>query len=321
MATSIEGAFASLKQRLEITDLQGSVVSTRQTKIREVVSNGLETLDSFLTGSYSRSTLIAPLSEADIDVFVVLDPKYFYQYNDGKNGGQAGLLDAVKRTLRRTYTRTPDIARSGQAVTIRFEDFLVDVVPGFNRNGGGYLIANSITQSWISTNPKRHVEISAAANSAHNGDLVPLIKMIKAWNKGLDQYFRSFHLEVLAWAMLDGVEISDFPSGVRFFFDKARDLVTKTNPDPAGYGGDVGNYLNTSEKVQTAVTKLQTAYDRALKAEDFARRGFRRDAVAMWQSVFGEYFPPYGWEFRTLEAAQHARAGCFPKQGGNNQRS
>jgi Second Messenger Oligonucleotide or Dinucleotide Synthetase domain len=294
MATTIEGAFLALKSGLEISTLQSSVVSIRQTKIREVVSNGFETLDSFLTGSYSRNTLIAPLSEADIDVFVVLDPKYFYNYTDGKNGGQAGLLDAVKRALRRTYPRTPDIARSGQAVTIRFEDFLVDLIPGFHRSGGGYLIPNSITQSWISTNPKRHVEISAAANSAHQGDLVPLIKMIKAWNKQLDQYFRSFHLEVLAWKVLEGVEISDFPSGIRYFFDKARDLVTKQNLDPADYGGDVGNYLNTAEKVHSAVTRLQTGYDRALKAEDFARRGFTKDAIAMWRSIFGDYFPAYG---------------------------
>ena len=85
--------------------------------------------------------------------------------------------------MRRTYTRTPDISRNGQAVTIRFEDFIVDVVPGFNRKGGGYLIPNSITQSWISTDPKKHVEIFSEANSVHKGNLIPLIKMIKGWNR------------------------------------------------------------------------------------------------------------------------------------------
>ena len=42
--------------------------------------------------------MIAPLSEADIDIFVVLNPKYFHNYKDGPNGGQAGLLELVKRT-------------------------------------------------------------------------------------------------------------------------------------------------------------------------------------------------------------------------------
>ena len=170
MATTIQQSFLGLKSNLEITNLQASTVSTRQTNVRGVVENGMDVLDTFLTGSYSRSTMIAPLKEADVDVFVVLDPRYYHHYN-GQNGGQAGLLDLVKRTLLKTYTKTPDISRSGQAVSIRFDDFVVDVVPGFNREGGGYLIANSRTNSWISTDPKKHVDLMTEANKAHNGDL------------------------------------------------------------------------------------------------------------------------------------------------------
>ena len=179
----------------------------------------MDVLDTFLTGSYARSTMIAPLKEADIDVFVVLDARYYHHYN-GQNGGQAGLLDLVKRTLLKTYTRTPDISRNGQAVTIRFDDFVVDVVPGFYRQGGGFLIPNSITNTWIETDPKKHVELVAASNKAHDGDFVPLVKMIKGWNKNHSSYFRSFHLEVLALEILANVRITDFPSGMRFYFEK-----------------------------------------------------------------------------------------------------
>lgn len=151
--------------------------------------------------------------------------------------------------MRKTYTETPDISRNGQAVTIRFTDFVVDVVPAFNRQGGGYSIPNSISQSWISTDPKKHVEIVTNSNKAHNGDFVPLVKMIKVWNKNNNKYFSSFHLEVLALQILQGVTISDFPSGVRFYFDKGRALIAQKNLDPAGYGDDVGSYINTQEKI------------------------------------------------------------------------
>jgi len=294
MATTILSAFQKLKENLEITGLQKSTVSTRQNSVREVVESDLAVLDSFLTGSYSRNTMIAPLKDADVDIFIVLDSKYFYHYDKGQNGGQAGLLDLVKRTLRKTYTRTPDISRNGQAVTIRFEDFMVDVVPGFSRKGGGYLIPNSINQSWISTDPKKHVEIFSNANSVHSGSLVPLIKMIKGWNKNSAKDFRSFHLEVMALQILDGKIISDFPSGMRYFLDKARSYIQKQNPDPAGYGGDVGNYINTQEKIQEAVNKFQLAYERALKAEEYTSRGYIKDAVDMWIKIFGDYFPAYG---------------------------
>lgn len=294
MATSIKASFEQLRQNLEITTLQTSVVSTRQQNVRKAVADHLSVDDSFLTGSYMRKTMIAPLKEADIDIFVLLDARYFHHYNNGQNGGQAGLLDLVKRKLKLTYTSTPDISRSGQAVTIRFTDFMVDVVPAFSRKGGGYLIPNSITGTWLSTDPKKHVDLLATANSSNNGNLVPLIKMVKGWNKSSGSYFRSFHLEVLAMEILRGVTISDYPSGVRYFFDKARTLVTQKNPDPAGYGDDVGAYINTQQKVQEAVAKFQSAYDRALKAEAYASQGSIAEAVGMWQKVFGGYFPSHG---------------------------
>jgi len=153
MATTVKQSFLKLQNNLNITGLQAETVSTRQKNVRQALESGLTVEDSFLTGSYSRDTMIAPLSEADVDIFVVLSSSYYYHYNNGQNGGQAGLLDFVKRTLRKTYTRTPDISRNGQAVTIRFEDFVIDAVPAFNREGGGYLIPNSISQKWISTDP------------------------------------------------------------------------------------------------------------------------------------------------------------------------
>lgn len=293
MATTVQQAFQKLRENLEITGLQASTVSTRQQSVREVLEEELAVEDSFLTGSYSRSTMIAPLSEADVDIFFVLDPKYYHNYN-GQNGGQAGLLDLVKRALLRTYTRTPSISRSGQAVTITFTDFAVDVVPGFRRQGGGFLIPNSIRQNWLSTDPKKHVEIMTNANKAHSGDLVPLVKMIKGWNRKNGSHFPSFHLEVLALSALDNVTITDFPSGVRFFFDKARALVAAKNPDPAGYGGDVGAYISSQEKIQEAVGRFQRALERARRAEEAARRGNVREAVETWQILFDDYFPAYG---------------------------
>jgi len=293
MAKTILEAFSTFKSNLEITSLQAETVSTRQHNVRKAVKNGLEVLDSFLTGSYSRHTLIAPLKQADIDVIVILDSKYFHNYN-GKNGGQAGLLDLLKRVLKKTYPTTPDISRNGQAVTIQFTDFAVDVVPAFNKQGGGYLIPNSITQSWLSTDPKQHVQIWSAANKNHDGNFVPLIKMLKAWNRSTNSFLRSFHLETMGLQIFNSVTISDFSSGARYVFDKGRKYVIKKNPDPAGYGDDVGAYLNTEDKVKNAVSRFETAYTRTLKAEDFAYRGYVSDAVNMWRMVFGDYFPAYG---------------------------
>jgi hypothetical protein len=287
MATTINTGFSGLRKNLGITDLQAKTVSTRQQNVREAVAQELDVVTSFLTGSYMRDTMIAPLSKADVDIFVVLDPKYYEQ------NGQTNLLDRVKRVLKKTYPKTPEISRNGQAVTISFTDFEVDVVPAFNRNGGGYLIPNTYSDTWVSTDPKKHIDIWSDANKAHNGDLVPLIKMLKCWNREHSRLLRTFHLETLALKVFANVNISSFPSGALYFFQNAQTWIGYTLADPAGYDG-IGSYLNTSDKQKDVRDRLQTACQKALDAEAYANDGGITEAFNKWRIVFGDYFPAYG---------------------------
>ncbi len=288
MATTIKASFQTFRSNLEITSLQATTVSTRQKTVRDAVAAELEVLDSFLTGSYKRSTMIAPLSSADIDIVTVMDPKYY------KSDGQAGLLDKIKTALQNHYKTTLKISRNGQAVTITFNDFVVDVVPGFNRKGGGFLIPDSIKGRWISTDPKKHVDIWSDANAKHNGDLVPLIKMMKCWNREHSGLLRSFHLEAMLLELLNNVTISSFSSGARWLFDKIRAKVKQAVNDPSDYGGNLGDYLDTQQKIDDVVSRLETAYKRAVDAEDLEKQGKTAQAVEKWRLIFGDYFPAYG---------------------------
>lgn len=287
MATTIAGAFATLSSNLEISNLQAETVSTRQQNVRAVIEKDFSVLDSFLTGSYRRNTMIAPLKEADVDIFMVLDVRHY------KENGKQALLDAIKKSLRKTYTSTPEIRPDGSAVTIRFTDFKVDVVPAFYRKGGGYLIPSIELGRWISTDPKRHIEIWTAANKAHNGALVPLMKMMKGWNQSRS-LFKSFHLETVALTALDGIRIDDYPSGMRFVFDKAIGLVRQKLADPAGYSDDVAAHVNTTEKINVLVQRLIWARDRAIEAEQLAAQGKVREAIEKWRQILPNYFPSYG---------------------------
>ena len=257
--------------------------------MRKAVASDYAVIEDFLTGSYRRHTLIAPLSEADIDIVIVLEAKYFEQ------NGQAKLLDGVRDTLRKTYPNSPRISRNGQAVTITFSDFKVDVVPGFARRGGGYLIPDSIAGRWIETDPKRHVAIWTDQNRTHEGALVPLMKMLKCWNRAHSSTLRSFHLEVLVLETLRSVTISDFPSGARFVFDRARPRVLmKDVLDPAGYAGSVGSYLDTTVKQMDVYARLESALQQARDAERLDANGFPGDAIGKWGTIFGDDFPAYG---------------------------
>jgi len=287
MATTINGSFQEFRSNLEVTPPQQSSVSGRQQAVRQAVARRLTVLDSFLTGSYRRHTMIAPLSEADIDIFVVLDPSYYTV------AGFGALLNRVRSVLLETYTRTPHISRNGQAVTIRFTDFVVDVVPAFYRIGGGYLIPSTTESRWIETNPRLHEPFISNANAAHNQDLVPLIKMIKAWNRSIGGTFRSFYLELLVEKVLRGIRIDDFPSGCRYVFDKGREAVRYTIGDPSGLGNQVSG-LAAARTVTAAVSRFQTAYLTAQRAEQIARLGSTQAAITQWRGLFGGSFPAYG---------------------------
>ncbi|MDX0586882.1 nucleotidyltransferase [Sinorhizobium medicae] len=287
MVTTVADAFRQFRTNLEITSLQESTTSTRQTNVRDAVASDFFVLESFLTGSYRRNTMIAPLSTADVDVFIVLDPKYYAVNN------QSALLSAVVGTLKKEYPKTPKIKPDGQAVTITFTDFKVDVVPGFYRTGGGYLIPDANMGRWMPTDPRKHVELWTASNKAHNGSLIPLIKMMKCWNRANKEMFRSFHLEVLVRHVLTDVTITDFPSGARWVFDKMREKVWSKVADPAGYSDDIALYLakSTADKM---IAALDRAYQSAVMAENYAHKGSARLAIEEWRSVFGDYFPAYG---------------------------
>lgn len=104
----------------------------------------------------------------------------------------------LKQNLEITDLQASTVSTRQNSVREVMEAWIVDVVPGFRREGGGFLIPNSANQSWISTDPKKHVAMMTAANKTHSGSLVPLIKIIKAWNKNNNKYFSSFHLAVKA---------------------------------------------------------------------------------------------------------------------------
>ncbi len=288
MAVTIVYGFQQLRENLEITSLQSATVSSRQKNVRDHVETEMTVARSFLTGSYMRSTMIAPLYDADIDVFLVMDPKYFSQ------DGQASLLDKVKRALQKGY-KNSEISRDGQAVTIHFTDFWVDIVPGFDRSGGGYLIPDSIQKRWIQTDPSKHVELWSALNAKREYKFVPLVKMLKCWNRAHSLKLRSFHLEAIAYNLFQNTAITDYPSAAKYFFENARSKVLFGVPDPAGYGtGDVGSYLDTQGKKDEVTTRLKSACDKATEAIDFAANNKIKEAFGKWQIIFGSYFPAYG---------------------------
>lgn len=292
---TVTASFEGFRENLEITGLQESLVAARQAAVRTAVARGVTVLDSFLTGSYRRHTLIAPMRGADVDIVVVLDRSY-------RRRGPSAVLDLVKDTLRETYPSSK-ISCNGQAATISFTDFTVDVVPAFTPwwDSSSLDICNSGDNTWIRTNPRKHIEISSQVNQRTGGLLVPSVKMLKAWNRAAGRPLRSFHLEVLAWKVLDpgwltaawwgpGAGMGSDPENVSRFFAEAPDRLRRKLRDPARGEGDLGAYL-TDRTREEALSKLATAASRCARAAQLLDDGDVAGGSGLYRKVFGDAFP------------------------------
>ena len=285
-------AFEFLRSNLKLTELQERTVAARQSNVRNAVASQLTVVDNFLTGSYRRHTMIGPLNGADVDILVALDRKY-------RDRGARAVLELVKKALLDEYKKGAMISRNGQAVTVTFTDFVVDVVPAFALPWwtweNGWEICDSGSNRWITTNPKKHVDISAAANKAHGGHLVPRIKQLKAWNRTVGEPLRSFHIEVLAWSIfgtswwLKNGQSSDWTSAC-YFFDKASAKLKRPLHDPAGTGSNVAAYLHGTA-LDSTVSKVTSAYERCVRADKCAKDGDLAGMHTAYRQVFGDYYP------------------------------
>ena len=118
MATTVEQAFETYKAHLEITGLQQEAVSSRQEGVQAALEDELSVLNSFLAGSYARDTMIAPLSQAAVDIVAVLDPSY-YEQNE-----PAELLERVKQVLAKsTAIFARSIWRCWRGISLKVSGF------------------------------------------------------------------------------------------------------------------------------------------------------------------------------------------------------
>ena len=143
-------------------------------------SSESEVSHSFYTGSYGRGT--AARGASDVDVIMELPAEVYHQYDKYAGNGQSALLQAVRTSIKKTYSST-DIGADGQVVVVSFTDGMVfEVVPGFLCKDGTYAYPDSNGGGrWRYTNPKPEISAIEDLNKVTAGNLVNLARMVRKW--------------------------------------------------------------------------------------------------------------------------------------------
>ncbi len=287
-----EEAFETFRKRLELSETERKNTIKRHEEVRGIIRASYSVDRDILTGSYKRHTKTKPLK--DVDVFFILNQKERDKYRDGF---PSVLLDDFAQTLRDVYGK--DAVEPGRrCATVEFERntkdeegkvLSIDAVPAFDI-GDFYEIPDRVLGEWIKTDPEIHAEEATAKNKELDGKWVPLVKMIKRWNRSAGKPIKpSFLIEVMMQKLVDA-PFTTYPAEVRRFFAAALDGIEQEWPDPAGYGPPVSDQM-TAALIATAKAKLREAEMKASIAIRHEQQGRQGQAIAQWGGIMGRYFP------------------------------
>ena len=196
--------FRTFCAKIQVQD--GGTISTRYRNITRRLNKDFWRTDSYTShslyvGSYGRNTAIQGFS--DLDITFELPPWVYQKYDKYTSNGQSALLQAVKRSIEKTY-QTTAIRADGQIVLTPFTDGITfEVVPVFVNSFGSYTYPDTnYGGRWCITNPRPEIEAIQDRNADCNKNLVSLCRMMRAWRSKWDVLIGGLLIDTLAYQFI-----------------------------------------------------------------------------------------------------------------------
>jgi len=214
----------------------------------------------------------------DVDVLFKIPQSTFDKYDKYESNAQSGLLQEVKNTLQEKYTTTDEIKAWGKVILVRFSEnhHNVELLPALELEDGTYKIPNSENGgSWEIFDPKNDIDNFSNSNNGTDGLTRGLVKMIKSWERSTTTLsYKSYQVVNDVIAFTDnyyghGKGETDYSKIVLDYFD----------------------YLINEISDDAFKAHINTAYNRGLKAIEYADYDQPKEASEEWRKVFGEKFP------------------------------
>lgn len=149
-------------------------------KVREQLRTDAESKeahkDTFLSGSYARSTAINDIK--DVDVICLLDI-------DQTITPPEVVLAWIHGILSRYYKETK---RQGRSVGVNAaKNVWLDIVPSspMSTDSGPLWIPDREAHEWVQTHPKGQIAAAVDQNKTTNGYFVQVVKLMKSWRDRL----------------------------------------------------------------------------------------------------------------------------------------
>ena len=278
-------------------NIPGPIVSSISYRYRRITrqlnydfwGSDSEIAHSMYVGSYGRDTAANGIS--DLDVAFTLPRSYYYQYDGHLFNGQSALLQAVKRSIQKTY-RTSESFGDGQVVVVSFTDNITfEILPVFDLGSGSLTYPNANTGgSWKTTSPRAEIAAISARNALTNRNLKRLARMMRLWKAWNDVPMSGMLIDTLAYQFMASYPYRDksflFHDVMArdFFYFLSRQNVNQTIWRAPGSG----SYVVRKGLFER---KARSAYIRAAEAIAYDLGGYEWSRRKKWREVFGPLFP------------------------------
>lgn len=310
----VEESYEEFVEDCRITDLQGKTISQRRDVIESILREDLDIEDSQLIGSFTRDTMIGPLTEdSDADVMIVLDADSHRQWIEQENGPQ-NCLQAIRRRIANDprFSDT-DVTVDQNAVRVQYHDSTIEVVPAFpysvvphaEHPGGlfglfgdasdGYAIPDTHgRQSWMGTNPRKYKQMFEARNRSHNGRVAGLTRSMKKWAENNNVPVRSYHMEIMVYNYFEEKAQAGDPVPNSFdelahdFMETMPGRVRGTTREPV-YDEAVDRGMSRRDK-RDAAQLADQAREKLEKAKRLKEAGKTKEAKEKLEEVYREDF-------------------------------
>ncbi len=295
---TIEQSFQKFLTNLNPTEKQLQAIQKTRASIDNVLSNDqriflhTQKQPSFLTGSYSRGTIIRPID--DIDLYVRV-----HYSKHAENKTPRSILVLIASALRKRYPNNTKINVDSPCVAVSFFGYKFEVVPVvcYSYDDNLYDIPAPGSKSWMQCYPHIPSKWLSSSNQRNKKMFIPLIKMLKQWNRTNKMNFKSFHIELLTEKVFSSVtDIYSYPQGImdwmycvrEWFWDNNYPFIT----EPGHNNKFIDDYIYEKKfRVNVIRNKLDKAIKRAERAYDLYLKGKDIPARRIWKNMFGTMYP------------------------------
>ncbi len=235
-------------------------------------------IETFLIGSYSRDTKIAPLDDVDIMIVIgtvkkneddnhsIIKCDFNFNsdhYNNEDHISSKKMLELYKKYIKLKYSKS-ELIRNNEAINLYLSSYNTgfDLIPSFYCPSFDYYLipTGGLDTNWKKSNPIKDKLILEELNTKHNLLLKNTIRIVKYWFKMKRiKKIRSYHFEAMCYYYFNQTPylISSYKNGIETILKNINYCgYLKSCPDPTKLSGnltsgyeedDINNIISESE--------------------------------------------------------------------------